>query len=282
MTTIERRCRFLLRAYPGSYRAERGDEILGTLLEASAPGRSWPQARDARALILGGLRVRARQHQPQTTGGALRQAVLFAAVLDLTFWNARDLGVVLRNFGRLHPALFAWLHVLAGLFALAVMAGAWFGRRVVVAVAALAAAGLWLYQPARMLDAVSQPVIPFAVVGFLVIRQRLPRSWLWIAGAWYLTFLWTAMFGGSGTIEALAVVWGVTVGAIGWSVIDARLMLATTLAVAAVYSNAVLQMIWVSAGWPFPWYLWPWFLPAILGVALAAAAIVRLRRQAVL
>lgn len=81
MTGFERRCRMLLRAYPGWYLAERGDEILGTLLEVGGPDRSWPAVRDARALILGGLRVRVGQHQRQTAAAALRQAVMLAAVL---------------------------------------------------------------------------------------------------------------------------------------------------------------------------------------------------------
>ena len=58
MTPLERHCRWLLRAYPGGYRRERAGEMLGTLLEASPPGRSWPSLRDARSLIIGGLRVR--------------------------------------------------------------------------------------------------------------------------------------------------------------------------------------------------------------------------------
>ncbi len=58
MTGLERRCRWLLRAYPAWYRRKRGEEMLGTLLEASPPGRKWPSVRDARALVIGGLRVR--------------------------------------------------------------------------------------------------------------------------------------------------------------------------------------------------------------------------------
>ena len=60
MTALERRSRWLLRAYPARYRRERGEEILGTLLEDSPPGRRWPSPRDARALIMGGLRVRSQ------------------------------------------------------------------------------------------------------------------------------------------------------------------------------------------------------------------------------
>lgn len=58
MTPLERTCRLLLRAYPGWYRRERAEEMLGTLLEASPPGRRWPSFRDARGLVIGGLRVR--------------------------------------------------------------------------------------------------------------------------------------------------------------------------------------------------------------------------------
>jgi hypothetical protein len=60
VSSLERRCRWLLRAYPAWYRRTRGEEMLGTLLEASPPGRRWPSVRDARALVIGGLRVRGR------------------------------------------------------------------------------------------------------------------------------------------------------------------------------------------------------------------------------
>jgi hypothetical protein len=58
VTPLERRCRLLLRAYPGWYRRERAEEMLGTLLEASPAHHRWPSFRDARGLIIGGLRVR--------------------------------------------------------------------------------------------------------------------------------------------------------------------------------------------------------------------------------
>jgi hypothetical protein len=58
VTPLERRCRWLLRAYPAWYWHRRGGEMLDTLLEASPPSRNWPSFRDARALVLGGLRVR--------------------------------------------------------------------------------------------------------------------------------------------------------------------------------------------------------------------------------
>jgi len=58
VSALERHCRWLLVAYPAWYRRERSGEMLGTLLEASPPGRRWPSFRDARTLIAGGLRAR--------------------------------------------------------------------------------------------------------------------------------------------------------------------------------------------------------------------------------
>jgi DNA-binding PadR family transcriptional regulator len=58
VSALERRCRRLLLGYPAWYRRGRDEEMLGTLLEASPPGRRWPSVRDTRALVLGGLRVR--------------------------------------------------------------------------------------------------------------------------------------------------------------------------------------------------------------------------------
>jgi hypothetical protein len=46
---LERRARWLLRAYPAAYRADRGEEIIGTLLEAVPPGRDWPPVGYGRA-----------------------------------------------------------------------------------------------------------------------------------------------------------------------------------------------------------------------------------------
>lgn len=58
MSALERHCRWLLHVYPAWYRRERAGEMLGTLLEANAPGRNWPSLRDTLGLIVGGLRVR--------------------------------------------------------------------------------------------------------------------------------------------------------------------------------------------------------------------------------
>jgi hypothetical protein len=40
VSAFERRARMLLRAYPAAYRHERGEEIIGTLLEATPANRT--------------------------------------------------------------------------------------------------------------------------------------------------------------------------------------------------------------------------------------------------
>ncbi|MEO3817143.1 GlsB/YeaQ/YmgE family stress response membrane protein [Plantactinospora sp. B24E8] len=84
MTTEEtsplvRRYRRLLRIYPAGYRAERGDEIVGTYLDLVDPKRRWPSPADAADLLRGGLRERLRGY------GALglATAVPVAATLAL-------------------------------------------------------------------------------------------------------------------------------------------------------------------------------------------------------
>lgn len=55
---LERRYRSLLRIYPASYRQERSEELLDTLLTSDA-GRRCPSARQVAGLLRGALRVRA-------------------------------------------------------------------------------------------------------------------------------------------------------------------------------------------------------------------------------
>lgn len=80
MSTLERRYRHLLRAYPPDYRHDRGDEIVGTYLDLADPRRRWPSPADAADLVRGGLRQRLR------AAGAtdLIPGVRLAALLALT------------------------------------------------------------------------------------------------------------------------------------------------------------------------------------------------------
>ena len=88
MSSLERRYARLLCAYPATYRAERGDEMLDTLMEAAPSGRRRPSARDAGALIMGGLRVRAAQNRRLSAPTNLRLAAAFAAALIIALESA--------------------------------------------------------------------------------------------------------------------------------------------------------------------------------------------------
>lgn len=78
---LERRYRRLLSAYPDSYRSERGDEIVTTLLDMSAPDRRWPASREIAAILVGAVRTHARHNRSRQAGqvwaGGLRMAALF-------------------------------------------------------------------------------------------------------------------------------------------------------------------------------------------------------------
>jgi hypothetical protein len=52
MTGLERWGWLLLRAYPPQYRADRGAEILATVLESAPPDRTWPRGREAGSLLV--------------------------------------------------------------------------------------------------------------------------------------------------------------------------------------------------------------------------------------
>ena len=63
-TRYEQRCRTLLRAYPPRYRAARGAELLGPLLDVATPGRDTPSIRESCDVVRGGLMTRWRARPP--------------------------------------------------------------------------------------------------------------------------------------------------------------------------------------------------------------------------
>ncbi len=77
-TTLARRYRLLLRAYPAGYRARRGDELVGTLLDAAPPGRTWPSVADVVDLAHWGARERLRRPLAAGAHEGLRLAAPYA------------------------------------------------------------------------------------------------------------------------------------------------------------------------------------------------------------
>ena len=62
----------LLKAFPVDYRSARGDEMVGVLLDTSAPAQRWPSFRTAADLVGAGLRARSRR----SSGGRASVAVI--------------------------------------------------------------------------------------------------------------------------------------------------------------------------------------------------------------
>ncbi|SCE68756.1 hypothetical protein GA0074695_0313 [Micromonospora viridifaciens] len=65
---LARHYRRLLLSYPRAYRRERGEEILGLLLDTAPAGRTRPTVREALDLVRGGLRCRLGRPASRTVG----------------------------------------------------------------------------------------------------------------------------------------------------------------------------------------------------------------------
>jgi hypothetical protein len=154
VTPLERRCRWLLLAYPAWYRRRRGEEMLGTLLEASPPGGRWPSFRDARAPIAGGLHAR---------GWCWLLSMLWVVA------GAVDTGYVFY----ITTKPFTWADVNLGI-------EGWSADPVAVQIAVVLATAAWLALP-----------IPVLIAGFIRLRGWRPGNWFraasW-AGAWIAGF----------------------------------------------------------------------------------------------
>jgi hypothetical protein len=204
LTTLERHSWLLLRAYPASYRRQRADEMLGTLLDTTPPGRTWPMPRDVIALLLGGLRARSGQDQRFSTPAGLRMAALLGCAVYLSFTavNYASYGFVLVPHRAAPPVwvvrspAFLWPPFIVALLILAAALLPWLASRTVVALGAIAAGtAIVTFLPSSssgplMPGTSSSPVRqilevlgPLAVLVILCNgQQRPPRLWLWLPG----------------------------------------------------------------------------------------------------
>ena len=299
MTALERHGRWLLHAYPAWYRRQRGEEILATLLEASPPGRSWPSPRDARALLMAGLQVRAWRNQRLTTAASVRQAVLLGAALALLWTISGDLA----DQGA--SLILAWTHttalhldpgywIAADALVLAAVAAAWFAPRPAAAALALAAAAaMWQYWGDRI--TVIQPAGLLILLAILAPgRNRLPRSWLWLAGVLSAANLLDQASGALLRIYHVvsppltAVPWIILGAVVLWAAVDARPAVAMAIWLTSTWLifnllSSIDDLLSSIGGEPQGLVLsQPSYLSAAGSAVLAAAAIWRLRHQATL
>jgi hypothetical protein len=284
MTALERRCRLLLLVYPAGYRQDRGEEIVGTLLEATPAGRSWPLARDVRGLVMGGLRARAALNQRQTTAANLRTAVAVGAAaylvliaLDEMIFGASEMG----RAGVVRER--AWLLLLAGTLILAAVALTWVRSSSAVRLAIMITAVVAVVLPvaiARLTGYAALfawgPLIPqvacLAALWLAGRSARPGRSWLWSVAliaallpvAWFALGLWSVFF--IEMLEALGVI------SLLWAAIDARPAVAMAILLMATWLPVGVASL--AAGPDFPAAL-----PLLIVTVVAPFAVWRLHGQ---
>jgi hypothetical protein len=263
MSTLERHCQLLLRAYPAAYREVRGEEIIGTLLEATPPSRSWPVLRDVRGLLFGGLGARAARPRQFTTAGNLRVAALAGVAAYLTFSASGDLGGDFRA-GVIRSELFtASGPLLAALLPLIPIGLLWLSRRrLVVLVGALPSAAAICYAELWRGHMVRPAVLGLACLAALVALAGYPERprwrWFWPLGLLAIAPLPLAIAGLFTGLYLLVPLVALALLSIARIVIDAR----PTIAMAVF-----LLAIPLSTN----------FLLIVTGIT--AAAVWRLRRQ---
>jgi hypothetical protein len=110
----ERLARAALWAYPRRVRLPKGEEIVGTLLDAS--GRSNAAfARELVGLVIGGLRVRGLAPARPTARRVIADGCCYAGLGMIAFFVAGDLGTLLRGYAaHASPTWFRELALLGG------------------------------------------------------------------------------------------------------------------------------------------------------------------------
>jgi hypothetical protein len=144
---LERRARALLRAYPAEYRRGRAEEIIGTLLEAAPPGRSFPPAREAWSLIAGGRHARATRNRGPGIRANARLALLLGLSTCLSAYVSFTLGPALAWHvrGFLPGGAVPWPAGAALALSLALALAPWLGSRAAATALAVAAGAVAAY-----------------------------------------------------------------------------------------------------------------------------------------
>jgi hypothetical protein len=177
---LRRRYRRLLFTYPTDYRAAHGEEILSTLVEAARPTQRFPSWREATSLLLGGLRLRARQAAKESPTRLWTDGLHLGVLL-----------VVLVNLGHAPQLRLPLSTALLAVGGLAVLRG--WGRTALAAtaVAALAVARpmlphvgspWWLpgYGDWSAVGRYAWPAVVLAVLAWPGVARLRPRSWWWL------------------------------------------------------------------------------------------------------
>jgi hypothetical protein len=105
---LERRYRLLMRSYPQTWLDERGEHLIGTLMEISESSQQWPKPREASSLLLSGIRVRAGADRLESPGRAWRDSIRPALVLLLALQIVVQVWLTVLSFEDLNGAPVTW------------------------------------------------------------------------------------------------------------------------------------------------------------------------------
>ena len=272
-SVLERRYRLLLHVYPAAYRAERGDEILGTLLACAPAGRAVPRWRDAFSLVLAGLRVRALQNRGLSMRANIRLVLMLSLAIVLTWWAADRLGlgvrIALKESGY-SPTIVRFLGGSADLISfgsasLIAIVLIWLVPRLLSVPILIASGVVTLQAQLSAGDLLYFAILLALIVLTAISPQRPPRSWLLLTAvlpaAEFIAMTVRGLNGAAGAAAALTIVGSV---ALVWIGTDAR----PALAVALVLGLPGLAVALRESGSS---------LELSAAVGLAMVAIVRLR-----
>jgi hypothetical protein len=252
---LEDRYERLLRWYPAGYRRERAGEMLGVLMDGAGDGQRRPSARERRALVVGGLRMRAGVAGSWRVWQSWQSALWTAAVMVLVL-NVEDTVQQMLypgdRFDRTDVVL-----VGLGLLALVALVRGWFAVAVASAAVMVGANALVAGFPPMMAARGSLLYSPWLVIALLVPLVgrgpvRVPLSLrvtlgsvVVPAGLWLAAWLWPVLGLGSGTHWAnmsRASWWWLIALAALWAVVDER----PVLTVGLVLLFNVVYEIWVA------------------------------------
>jgi hypothetical protein len=250
---LAQRYRALLRAYPKAWRAERGDELLGTLLDAAEPGRRRPSLRESTSILAQGTRERFGLRRRRAPGEVWSEALRIGALVLLGQTVASTLLFILEFLDDPAMPVAEFARYGAGVaFGIAAMVALVLGQTVVTTLLT----GLWIAAPVMHGEMPWQLVTAFVVLAGLSLadrtpgRRRTPAVWLVVVPlVLLLGFGVNQMIDGSfypagALLYPFALLLAFTVGV----TVDPRLPIAVACLTVAMLLNATLHVPSLSGG----------------------------------
>jgi hypothetical protein len=225
VSPLERRYRWLMRAYPAAYRADRADEMLDTLLERASPGQQWPGVREAAGLISGGIRARAAKNSDLPLAANIRLAAMLACAVILSLSLGSTTGSLIHQIRIGNVQAHTWLQAAtcAGAFGATLLI--WFARRrvavPVLLVVSAVSFGVVLQAERLLLTAAALALLT------ALRTERPPRSWLW--WVWTPVAFFVPWPGGTNATVHVVVLAAFLIAPLIWALTDARVTFALAL-----------------------------------------------------